>query len=162
MIPNNMVKTILMWPRFILTPYFRLSLFTPLAIGLVAATAIHAQEIVEVSGQDRYIDPDFEEVYRVGALEGDSWEMFSMVKKVGFDEQGNLYVFDDAGSLLSPDLRILVFDASGAFVHEFGTRGRGTGRIHEAQRVRSCPRRHHDSAGRRSFCLPSLRRIGTI
>ncbi|MDE2770408.1 MAG: 6-bladed beta-propeller [Bacteroidota bacterium] len=127
MIPNNMVKTILMWPRFILAPYFRLSLFIPLAIGHVAATAIHAQEIVEVSGQDRYIDPDFEEVYRLGALEGDSWEMFSMVQKVGFDEQGNLYVFDDAGSRLSPDLRILVFDASGAFVHEFGTRGEGPG-----------------------------------
>ena len=127
LIPNNMEKIILMWSRFILAPYFRLSLFIPLAIGLVGAPPVHAQEMVEVSGQDRYIDPDFEEVYRVGVPDGDFWEMFSTVQKVGFDERGNLYVFDDAGSRLSPDLRILVFDASGAFIHEFGTRGEGPG-----------------------------------
>ena len=126
-IPNNMEKTILTWSRFILAPYFRLSLFIPLAVGLVGAPAVHAQEMVEVTGQDRYIDSDFEEVYRIGVPDGDFWELFGTVQKVGFDERGNLYVFDDAGSRLFPDLRILVFDASGAFVHEFGTRGEGPG-----------------------------------
>ena len=98
-----------------------------LAAGLVAAPNIRAQEVIAVSGQDRHMTPNFEELYRIGVLDGESWETLSKVQKVGFDAQGNLYIFDDGGSRLFPGLRILVFDAGGAFVREFGTKGEGPG-----------------------------------
>ena len=94
---------------------------TTFALSLVA-TALPAQEVIELPGRDQRIDPDFEEVFRVGVLDGESWEMFGNVAKVAFDAQGNLYVFDR-----TPDLRVLVFDASSAFVREFGTSGEGPG-----------------------------------
>lgn len=94
---------------------------------VVGPFTLLAQEIVEVTGRDRPMDPALEEVYRVGVVEGEPWEMFSQVNHVAFDERGNLYVFDDAGSLLSPDLRVSVFDPSGAFARMFGTNGEGPG-----------------------------------
>ena len=101
----------------------RLNAIIPTAVALtLVATALPAQEVVELPARDQRIDPDFEEVFRVGVLDGESWEMFGEVAKVAFDAQGNLYVFDRA-----PDLRVLVFDASGAFVREFGTSGEGPG-----------------------------------
>ena len=97
-----------------------------LAAALVGATTSHAQELA-LTGQDRPIDADFEEVFRVGAVEGEPWELFASIKKVAFDERGNLYVFDDGGDLMEPDLRIVVFDRSGAFVREFGRAGEAPG-----------------------------------
>lgn len=94
---------------------------TTFALSLVA-TALPAQEVIELPARDQRIDPDFEEVFRVGVLDGESWEMFGNVATVAFDARGNLYVFDRA-----PDLRVLVFDPSGAFVREFGTSGEGPG-----------------------------------
>ena len=99
---------------------------TTIALTLVAA-ALPAQEVIELPGRDQRIDPDFEEVYRVGVLDGESWEMLGQVVKLAFDERGNLYVFDRSGSVVSGDLRVLVFDASGAFVREFGSSGGGPG-----------------------------------
>lgn len=91
-------------------------------------SALVAQEVVEVTGRDRPIDADFEELYRVGVLEGESWEMFARVNKVAFDSQGNLYVFDgNRGLMGSGSLRVLVFDAGGEFLNEFGSSGGGPG-----------------------------------
>ena len=87
-------------------------------------SALVAQEVVEVTGRDRPIEPAFEEVYRVGVLEGESWEMFGQVNEVAFDAEGNLYVFDGLGS---GGVRILVFDSTGGFLHEFGRSGQGPG-----------------------------------
>ena len=94
---------------------------------VAAAPTVYAQDVIEITGQDRYIAPVFEELYRIGALDGESWETLSKVQRVGFDALGNLYIFDDGGSRLFPGLRILVFDTGGAFVREFGTRGEGPG-----------------------------------
>ena len=102
-------------------------LICALAAGLFVVPNIHAQEVIEVASQDRNITPAFEELYRIGVLDGESWEMLSKVKKVGFDARGNLYIFDDWGSRLFPGLRILVFDTEGVFVREFGTQGKGPG-----------------------------------
>lgn len=102
-----------------------------LAAILVAGPATFAQEKVEVTGEDRHITPSFEELYQIGVLDGESWETLSTIKKVGFDARGNLYVFDDGGSRLSPELRILVFDADGTFVREFGTKGEGPGEFRQ-------------------------------
>ena len=100
--------------------------------GLVALTftpPLPAQEIVEVTGQDRPIDADLEEVFRVGVLEGESWEMLGTVRKAAFDARGNLYLFDGSGGVTGPwlDPRVLVFDADGSFVHTFGRSGQGPG-----------------------------------
>ena len=85
---------------------------------------IQAQEVIELPSRDTRIDPELEEVYRVGVVEGEPWEMFGQVKKVVFDAEGNLFVFDGLGST---SVRILVFDSTGGFLHEFGTSGQGPG-----------------------------------
>ena len=90
-----------------------------LALG---ATALQAQEVVELPGRDRLIEPDFEEVYSVGVLDGESWEMFGRIRRVAFDAESNLYVFD-ASDALGSDLRVLIFDRAGGFVREFGSSG---------------------------------------
>ena len=102
---------------------------TLLAAALAAASPLVSQEVVELPGRDRHLDAGFEEVFRVGALRGESWEMFGTVREVGFDAQGNLYVFDGMGSGIfgGEGLRVLVFDPSGTFVREFGSSGEGPG-----------------------------------
>lgn len=100
--------------------------FVPLAATLVAAPLLHAQEIIELPGRDSGIEADFEEVFRVGVLDGESWEMLGTVRKVAFDARGNLYVFDGATGI-GGNLRVLVFDVSGNFVREFGSSGQGPG-----------------------------------
>ncbi len=106
----------------------------------LATPALRAQEVIEVTDRDRRIEPDFEEVYRVGVLEGESWEMFAQVGKVAFDAEGNLYVFDGTagfarfggvGLVRSGAVRVLVFDAAGRFVREFGSSGGGPGEFNQ-------------------------------
>ena len=53
-----------------------------------------AQEVIELPAEDRLLDADFEEVYRVGAFNGSEWETFGRVRGVAFDPSGNLYVLD--------------------------------------------------------------------
>ena len=116
-------------------------IYSSLSMAVLAGpSALLAQEIVEVPGRDQRIDPDFEEVYRVGVLEGESWEMFGQVGRVAFDAEGNLYVFDgtsgpsDFGGvslMRSGDVRVLVFDGAGRFVREFGSSGQGPGEFNQ-------------------------------
>ena len=110
----------------------RLALAFPIHSSLLIAvvfgsSTLLAQEIVEVTGQDRLIEPDFEEVYHIGVLDGEPWEMFSHVRQVAFDAEGKLYVLDGAGLMGSGNVRVLVFDAAGGFVREFGSAGEGPG-----------------------------------
>lgn len=100
-------------------------IYSSLSMAVLAGhPALLAQEVVEVTGRDQRIEADFEEVFRVGVPYGEEWETFATVRKVAFDGEGNLYVFDDwAGN----DLRTVVFDRSGAFLREFGTSGEGPG-----------------------------------
>ena len=108
-----------------------LTLFAGLA---VPHSALPAQEVIEVTGRDRHIDADFEEVSRVGVLNGESWEMFGRVEDVGFDARGNLYVFDALGDGSGgAGLRVLVFDADGNFVHQFGSSGEGPGEFNRPE-----------------------------
>ena len=102
---------------------------------LVSSATLAAQQVVEVTGRDRHIEPDFEEVFRVGVIEGETWEMFAEVKTVGFDAAGNLYVFDRSGDPNSSDARIVVFDRTGAFVREFGSPGEGPGEFKDAHDI---------------------------
>ena len=99
------------------------------AAAAAHAPALPAQQVIELTGEDRVLDATFEEVFRIGALEGESWETLGTVRTVAFDGRGNLHVFDGAGGTYGPwrDPRVLVFDANGAFVREFGRSGQGPG-----------------------------------
>ena len=103
---------------------------TVIALGLVtlalaAATVAAAQEVVDLSARDQWLEPDFAHVFRVGVPIGEEWEMFANISKVAFDAEGNLYVFDSGGS--RADLRIVVFDSTGEFRWHFGSAGEGPG-----------------------------------
>lgn len=96
-----------------------------LLVILPATPHLPAQEVVDLPDRDRHLDADFEEVFRVGVREGEDWEMFANASSVAFDANGNLYVVD--GLYAGMDTRIVVFDASGNFVREFGSMGEGPG-----------------------------------
>lgn len=99
----------------------------PLTAAFVAAPAAVAQQVVELPGRDQRLEADFEEVFRVGVLDGADWEMFAAIPKVAFDAEGNLYVFDSGGGMLDSNLRVVVVDRTGAFLREFGSSGEGPG-----------------------------------
>lgn len=106
---------------------------TRIAVTLLAALAASAtpgeglaQEVIELPTEDRWLEPDFEEVYRVGAALGEAWQEFGTVGRVGFDEAGNLHVFDRLAA------RVVVVNPEGEFVREFGRRGEGPGEFQSA------------------------------
>lgn len=112
-------------------------LFT-VALPAVPARTLPAQEVINLAGRDQRLDADFEEVFRIGVLEGEDWEMFGTVMRVEFDENGNLYIVDGSGGMSLGDgtrvlglgsagTRVLVFDAHGNFLREFGASGDGPG-----------------------------------
>jgi len=103
------------------------------AAMVLASDTLSAQQLVEVTGRDRHIDADFEEVYRVGVIAGETWEMFATVQRVAFDAAGNLYLFDRAGRRSGGEARIVVFDSTGAFLREFGSPGEGPGEFKRAR-----------------------------
>ena len=126
---------------------------TATTLALLAATlpcplSLPAQEVIDLPGRDQRMDADFEEVFRVGVVDGEPWEMFGTVHYAGFDANGNLYIVDGLGGMMSglggmmsaalssgggisrlgsEGLRIMVFDASGNFVRRFGSAGEGPG-----------------------------------
>ena len=91
--------------------------------GILAAggQALPAQEIIELPAEDRWLDADFEEVYRVGSLSGEEWEQFGNVRRVGFDAAGQLYVFDNQAD------RIHVVGPEGEYLRTMGRSGEGPG-----------------------------------
>ncbi|MDE2793623.1 MAG: hypothetical protein OXL34_02290 [Gemmatimonadota bacterium] len=88
---------------------------------LLVADPVSAQEIIEMPGEDRWLEPDFEEVYSVGSLQGGEWDSFGRVAHVAFDGEGNLQIFDTQA------LRISVVDQTGKLLHQFGRSGEGPG-----------------------------------
>lgn len=88
---------------------------------MAGASSLQAQQTVTLPARDRMLDDAPVEVYAVGRAEGRDWEMLSGVRGMAFDASDNLYVLDGQNH------RVLVFDASGAFVRQFGRRGGGPG-----------------------------------
>ena len=86
-----------------------------------AALPLSAQEVIELPAEDRLLDADFEEIYRLGALDGRGWETFGHVVGVGFDGAGNLYILDSGA------VRIYVVDQQGNLVRQFIGEGEGPG-----------------------------------
>ena len=92
------------------------------AVLLIASTqALPAQEIIELPAEDRWLAADFEELYRVGSLQGGEWDTFGRVADVDFDGAGNLYVLDTQAA------RFSVVDLQGNLVRRFGRVGEGPG-----------------------------------
>ncbi|MDE2662033.1 MAG: hypothetical protein OXI39_03375 [Gemmatimonadota bacterium] len=106
----------------------RIRVFAVLLTGLAAPViGADAQEIIELPGEDRWLEADFDEIYRVGSALGEAWEEFGTIRRVGFDAAGNLYVFDSLAG------RITVVGPDGELVREFGGRGEGPGEFQHAQ-----------------------------
>jgi len=85
------------------------------------ASPVAAQEVIELPVEDRLLDVDFEEIYRLGSLDGGGWDAFSRVQSVGFDGVGNLYILDTQA------VRISVVDLEGNLVRQFIGEGEGPG-----------------------------------
>ena len=99
-----------------------------LATPLLFTPPLRAQEVIALPTEDRPLDAAFEEVFRIGAVEGEPWEIFSTLVKVEIDARGNLYLFDAVvGTFIPEGLRVLVFSAAGEFLREFGRMGEGPG-----------------------------------
>lgn len=105
------------------------------AAALMAALAmtarpLAAQEVIEVPGEDRLLGADFEEIYRLGSLDGGGWDMFGSVAGLGFDGVGQLYILDTQA------MRISVVDPAGNLVRQFIGEGDGPGEFRsDAARV---------------------------
>ena len=91
-----------------------------LALALVPAD-LEAQETVQLPADDRPAELDLQDVYAVGALDGEAWETFGDVADVAFDGRGNLYVLDRGAS------RIVVVDREGRHLRTVGRPGDGPG-----------------------------------
>ena len=108
-----------------------------LGTTLPAPCSLAAQETVDLPGRDQHLDADFEEVFTIGVVDGEDWEMLGTVMHVAFDGKGNLYIVDGLGAMSiggarvvglgSDGMRVLVFDASGNFLRQFGSSGEGPG-----------------------------------
>ncbi len=85
-----------------------------------------AQEIIELPAEDRWLEPELEEVYRLGTVTGEAWEQFGGVGEVAFDGSGRLYVFDTQIST------VFVVSTDGTLVREFGREGGGPGEFDNA------------------------------
>ena len=94
-----------------------------LSITVLAALVgpLAAQEVIELPAEDLPLDADFEEIYRVGSLDGDGWDTFGRVGTVGFDGAGNLYILDTEA------VRINVVDLQANLVRQFMREGQGPG-----------------------------------
>ena len=88
------------------------------------------QEVIELPAEDRLLDADFEEIYRVGSLDSGGWDMFGSVAGLGFDGAGNLYIPDTQA------MRISVVDPEGNLMRQFIGEGEGPGEFgRDAARV---------------------------
>lgn len=97
--------------------------FPTACLLIVLAAPAAAQQVVRLPARDMVLTGEPIVVYRVGAADGRSWETFGRIVDVAFDDSDNAYVLD------AQSRRIVVFDARGAFVREFGARGNGPGEL---------------------------------
>ena len=103
----------------------RFSLTLPAAVraslGLLVAIPATAQDIIELPAEDTPMAADFEEVFRVGTLDGPEWQQFGMIYDAAFDGEGNLYLLDLHAS------RVVVVDQAGNLAGYIGRHGEGPG-----------------------------------
>jgi len=86
--------------------------------GLVAASPLMGQEVIELSGTDRPINLNLEEVFAIGRVDGAEWEIFHTLDAAAFDAEGRLYLLD-----ASSDRVVAIRD--GTLDHFVGRKGDG-------------------------------------
>ena len=86
-----------------------------------------AQEAIQLPGEDRWLQAEFEDIYRIGSLTGEDWEQFGSIQRVAFDGEGRLYVLDNQIA------RIFVVGSEGALIREIGRQGEGPGEFRSAE-----------------------------
>ena len=96
---------------------------------LLAVLPTSAQQVINLPAEDRMLEIEFEELYRLGTLAGEEWEQFGHVQSVAFDPAGNLLVFD---RLVFQDRRIFLVGPDGRLIREIGRSGEGPGEFGEA------------------------------
>lgn len=99
--------------------------FGSVLVALVLSAPLAAQQTVDLPAADRLLTPQLDDVYRVGSIDGASWEQFGEVTSVGFDAEGRLYVFDRQAS------HVVVVDPEGRFVREVGAPGEGPSELRQ-------------------------------
>lgn len=100
-------------------------------LAIAGATGIRAQEVVDLPAEDLPLPADFELVYRIGSADAAArWEEFSTIRSMGFDGAGNLRLLDAPGT--GGGGRVVVVDATGRHVRDFGRIGEGPGEFRAA------------------------------
>ena len=109
--------------RRLAVPGARAALSASCLITVLATTArpLPAQQVIELPAEDMPLAADFEEVYRLGTLDGGGWDTFGSIESLGFDGAGNLYILDTQA------VRISVVDPEGNLVRQFIGEGEGPG-----------------------------------
>ncbi|MDE2796602.1 MAG: hypothetical protein OXL34_17440 [Gemmatimonadota bacterium] len=104
-----------------------------ITIALAAAGSAHAQQVVELPVEDRLLEADFPEVYRIGG--GSDWELLTTVTSLSFAASGNLHIADLSGD----ELEVIVVDPRGNLVRRFGRKGEGPGEFRDATEAFALP-----------------------
>ena len=94
-------------------------------VASLSALPAHAQEIIELTGEDRWLEADFRELYHLGTLAGEDWEQFGDLDDVAFDRAGNLHILDTQAD------RVFVVGSGGRLVRALGGQGEGPGEFVE-------------------------------
>lgn len=94
--------------------------------AVLGAAGVRAQQVIDLPAEDRLLEADFELVFRIGSADAEAeWELFTAIRHLGFDGAGNLRMLDAPGP--EPGTRIVIVDAAGRYVSEFGRHGDGPG-----------------------------------
>ncbi len=99
-----------------------------LSVALLLAASAGAQEIVQLPAEDRWLELDFEERYRLGTMEGEDWEQFAYIRSAAFDGAGNLVLFD----WLMGTQKVVVVGLDGRLLRQLGGPGEGPGEFGSA------------------------------
>lgn len=91
------------------------------AFALAAMAFALAAAWSPAAAQDRPLDAEFPEVYRVGGLGAPEWAQFTRTGTLAFDGAGNLYHLDSETS------RLIVVGQNGELVMTTGRKGEGPG-----------------------------------
>jgi len=67
------------------------------------------------------LSPEVDELYRVGRLDGDSWDTFGRIEGVAFDSEGRLHILDGG------DGHVHIINPDGTHLRSFGRSGEGPG-----------------------------------
>lgn len=103
-------------------------------VAMLGAVSLQAQEVVDLSAEDRPVSAELELVYRLGSAAAMApWEEFTSISGIAFDGASNLYLLD--GTRMESSARIVVVDPTGRFVREFGRGGDGPGEFRAATQL---------------------------